>query len=79
MRFSASVRKRLLPQLKMVSCRALFSAKISALLVVAMPPAIDAAVDQILADPARRTCDIGGNCSTTEFANTVAAALETAG
>jgi 3-isopropylmalate dehydrogenase len=37
--------------------------------------AIDAAVDQVLANPASRTADLGGACGTKDFAEKVAAAI----
>jgi 3-isopropylmalate dehydrogenase len=37
--------------------------------------AIDAAVDQVLANPASRTADLGGICGTKDFAVKVAAAI----
>ena len=36
---------------------------------------IEKAVDTVLADPATRTRDIGGNCSTSDFANAVCGAI----
>jgi 3-isopropylmalate dehydrogenase len=40
--------------------------------------AIDAAVDQVLANPASRTADLGGTCGTKDFAEKVAAAIAAA-